>query len=325
MAGKVSLDISISDYPHTRSILSGEIAIEGVEPNFIRIVPQIGAFRRMVRNHEFDVCELAPTTYMIARAYGAPFVGLPVFLMRQFNHSALLVRPDAGITEPKQLEGHKVGVRAYSVTTGVWFRSILIEDYDVDISRITWVVDDEEHVQAMKLPPNVVHAGPGQSLHDMMAAGELSAGFKGNAGVGRKGSPAGGWQVVPTDYPQLFPHAGEVEAESYRRTGIYPIHGILVVKDKVLADHPWVARSLYDAFAASKAEWLKEHLAGTSTDKLDDKYRKLRRIVGDDPLPYGLQANLPSIEALARTVWDQKLSPRRLSLEEIVVDPEGNP
>jgi len=320
MADKVRLDISIGDYPHTHRILTGEIEIAGVEPNFIRVVPQIGAYRRMVRDHEFDVCEIAPTTYMIARGYGAPFVGLPIFLMRQFNHSSLLVRPDAGITEPRQLEGRRVGVRAYSVTTGVWLRSILIEDYGVDLSKITWVVDDEEHVRELVLPPNVVHTSPGESLHDLMATGNLVAGFKGNAGVGRKGSPTGdGWQVVPTDYPQLFPNAAEIEAESYRRTGIYPIHGVLVVKDAVLAEHPWIAKSLYEAFATAKAEWLVDHHAGRSTDKLDDKYRKLRRIVGDDPLPYGLEANAASIAALARTAWDQKLSPRPLTIEEIIV------
>jgi hypothetical protein len=87
---KVSLDISIAEYPHTQKILSGEIPIEGVEPNFIDVKPQIGAYRRMVRDHEFDVCEIAPTTYIIARSYGAPFVGLPIFLMRQINHGTLL-------------------------------------------------------------------------------------------------------------------------------------------------------------------------------------------------------------------------------------------
>jgi 4,5-dihydroxyphthalate decarboxylase len=322
MTGKVRLDISIADYPHTRRIISGEIPIQGVEPNFVRVTPQIAAYRRMVRDHAFDVCELAPTTYIIARAYGAPFVGLPVFLVRRFNHSGLLIRPDAGILEPRDLVGKKVGVRAYSVTTGVWFRSTLIEDYGIDISKIIWVVDDEEHVRELTLPPNVVHTGPGQSLHDMMAAGELHAGFKANAGVGRKGSPTGGWEVVPTDYPPLFPNAGAVEAESYRRTGIYPIHGIVVVKDNVLAEHPWVATSLYDAFAAAKAEWLERHLAGRSDEKSDETYRKLRKIVGDDPLPYGIEANRTTIEALCRTALHQGLSPRALALEEIIVDPE---
>ena len=161
MANRLKLDVAIADYPHTAAILNGSIAIDGVEPNFIRIVPQIAAYRRMVRRVEFDVCEIAPTTYMIARALGAPFIALPISLMRRFHHGGLLVHPDAGIKHPKDLEGRKVGVRAYSVTTGVWTRGILMDEYGLDSSKVTWVVDDEEHVTQLRLPANVVHAPEG--------------------------------------------------------------------------------------------------------------------------------------------------------------------
>ena len=189
MAGNVPLKIAVSEMPHTSAVRNGSIPIEGVDAEIVTVQPQIGAFRRMVRQVEFDVCELAPTTYIIARAYGAPFVALPIFVLRRFHHSGLLVRPDAGIKTPKDLEGRKVGVRAYSVTTGVWTRGILIDEFGLDSSKVTWVVDDEEHVTQLKLPSNVVHAPEGRSLADMMADGELAAGFHGNAGVGRSGSP----------------------------------------------------------------------------------------------------------------------------------------
>src|SRR5438309_12055090 len=119
------LTFAIADYPHTSAIKSGAIPIEGVAPEFVNVTPQVAAFRRMVRQVEFDVCELAPTTYIIARAYNAPFVALPIFVTRRFHHSGLLVRPDAGIATPKDLEGKKVGARAYTVTTGAWPRGIL--------------------------------------------------------------------------------------------------------------------------------------------------------------------------------------------------------
>lgn len=322
MSARIPLDISIAEYPHTQKILTGEIEIEGVEPNFISVKPQIGAYRRMVRNHEFDVCEIAPTTYIIARAYGAPFVGLPIFLMRQFNHGTLLVRADAGINSPKDLEGRKVGVRAYSVTTGVWLRAALVEDFGLDSSKVTWVVDDEEHVLDLDLPANVVHTQNGRSLADMMADGELAAGFAANAGVGRKGAPTGGWQVVENDYPKLFPNAAVVEKDYYHRTGIYPIHGMIVVKDAVLKEHQWVARSLYDAFAKAKTAWMADFNSGASNTKLDEKYRNLSKIVGPDPLPYGMAKNLPSIEALARAAENQKMTPRLMTVSELFVDPE---
>ena len=166
---------------------------------FVEVVPIIGAFRRMVRDVEFDVCEMAPTTYMIARALGAPFIALPIFLMRRFHHGGFVVRPDAGIKQPKDLEGKKVGVRAYSVTTGVWTRGIFVNEYGLDSSKVTWVVDDEEHVTQLKLPPNVVHAPEGKSLQSMMASGEIQAGFTGPAGVGRAGPPIGNWDMNAPD------------------------------------------------------------------------------------------------------------------------------
>jgi len=156
LANRIRLKIAVADYPHTAAVKNGSIAIEGVDAEFITVQPQIAAFRRMVRQVEFDVCELAPTTYFIARAYGAPFVALPIFMVRRFHHAGLLVRPDSGIRAPKDLEGRKVGVRAYSVTTGVWTRGILMDEFDLDSSKVTWVVDDEEHVTQLPLPANVI-------------------------------------------------------------------------------------------------------------------------------------------------------------------------
>ena len=318
----MKLDISIAEYPHTAAILSGEIPIEGVAPNFVKVVPQIGAFRRMVRQVEFDVCEIAPTTHIIARAYGAPFVALPIFVMRRFHHSGLLVRPDAGIKQPTDLEGRKVGVRAYSVTTGVWTRGILIDEFGLDSSKVTWVVDDEEHVTQLKLPPNVVHAPEGRSLADMMADGELAAGFAANAGIGRSGSPTGGWKQVAANYPDLFPDAEGLEAAWFKKTGIYPMHGTIVVRDAILEDHPWVARSLFDAFSNAKNAWLAKLWSGEATSAGDKKYLKLTNTVGDDPLPYGMKANLPTILALEDTAFKQGLTPRRMAIGDLFVDPE---
>ena len=325
LARPVKLKIAIADYPNTLAVKSGAIPIEGVEPEFVNVVPQIGAFRRMVRQVEFDVCELAPTTYIIARAFNAPFVALPIFVMRRFHHSGFLVRPDAGIKVPKDLEGKKVGVRAYSVTTGVWTRGIFIDDYGLDASKVTWVVDDEEHVTQMKLPPNVVHAPDGKSLVSMMEAGEIVAGFDGNAGIGRSGSPTGGWQAAApganASYPELIENVEEVEAAWHRRTGIYPMHGTIVVKDSVLAENPWIAKSLFDAFSRAKNEWLVRLKSGEANTAGDKKYLALTKVVGDDPLPFGMEANMPTIRALEDTAFKQKLIPERVPLARAWVDP----
>ncbi len=321
MAGKVHLKFAIAEHPHTSKIRSGEIAIEGVDADFVTVKPQIGAFRRMVRDVEFDVCEIAPTTYIIARAHGKPFKALPIFVVRRFHHSGMLVRPDAGIATPKDLEGKRVGVRAYSVTTGVWIRQVFIDEYGLDNSKVTWVVDDEEHVQELQLPANVIHAPAGRSLADMIAAGDLHAGVEAAAGIGRTGAPTGGWQEVEANYPDLIPNAESAEAEYFNRTGVYPMHGTIVVKDSVLAEHPWIARSLNDAFTRAKEDWLAQLNSGEASGAGADKYRKLQKIVGADPLPYGIEENRPTIEALEKTAFEQGLTPRRMSMEELFVDP----
>ena len=318
----VKLNIAIASYGHTAALNNGSVAIAGIAANFIEVVPIVGAFRRMVRDVEFDVCELAPTTYLIARARGAPYIALPIFVMRRFHHGGFVVRPDSGIRVPKDLEGKQVGVRAYSVTTGVWTRGIFMNEYGLDAAKVTWVVDDEEHVATLKLPPNVVHAPQGKSLASMMASGELQAGFAGPAGIGRAGPPVGNWEAggAPAQsYPELIPDAAKVEADWYRTTGIYPIHGTIVVKDDVLAKHPFVAKSLFDAFAAAKQPYLERLKAGVGNTPEDVRYRSFAPLMSD-PLPYGMAANRPSIEALVTYSLQQKLIPSRPQLDQVFVD-----
>ena len=322
MSNKLKLTFAIPEASHLSKIRNGSIPIEGIDPEILTIQPQIAAFRRMVRNLEFDVCALAPTTYYCARAYGVPIVALPIFVHRGFHHGGLKVNPKAGIKFAKDLEGKKVGVRAYSVTSGVWIRSILIDEFGLDSSKVTWVVDDEEHVTQLELPPNVIHTTPDRSLADMMADGELAAGVGGLAGVGRKGSPTGGWKTVPTEYPDLFPNARELEADWYKRTGIYPMHDTIVVKESVLIEHPWVTKSIFDAFRQAKNEWLPTLDSDNLEDPNDKKYAGLREIVGPDPLPYGIEPNLPAIKFLEEAAFKQGLMPRRMSVEELFVDPE---
>jgi len=326
MRAKVPLKIAVATSGHTAAVKDGTVPIAGVESSFVEVVPIIAAFRRMVRDVEFDVCEMAPTTYLIARARGAPYIALPIFVMRRFHHGGFVVRPDANIKVPKDLEGKQVGVRAYSVTTGVWTRGIFTNEYGLDASKVTWVVDDEEHVTTLKLPANVVHAPPGKSLASMMASGELQAGFTGPAGIGRAGAPTANWeqggQTSAQNYPELIPNVAEVEADWYRRTGIYPIHGTIVVKTDVLDRHPWVARALFDAFTTAKASYLESLRRGAGEKPEDLRYRSFMPLMGD-PLPYGMQANRASIDALMTYALQQRLIPERMPLDQAFFDPEA--
>jgi 4,5-dihydroxyphthalate decarboxylase len=325
MATQPRLKIAIADYGHTRAVKSNGVPIEGIEPDFVQVVPIIGAFRRMVRDLEFDICEMAPTTYMIARARGAPYIALPIFLMRRFHHGGFVVRPDAGIRQPKDLEGKKVGVRAYSVTTGVWTRGIFVNEYGLDSPKVTWVVDDEEHVSTLKPPPNVVHAPEGKSLQSLMKSGEIQAGFTGPAGVGRAGPPISGWDkasevaVAPDTYPELIANVEQVETDWFRRTGIYPIHGLVVVKDEHIKRYPWLPRALMNAFVAAKKPYLEALKRGHGESPEDKRYRAFSSLMSD-PLPYGMAANRSSIQALVTYSLQQELIPSRPALDQVFVD-----
>lgn len=324
LSNRLPLRIAIATYGHTAALKDGRVEIAGTAPEFIEVSPIIAAFRRMVRDLEFDVCEMAPTTYVIARAAGIPMTALPIFLSRRFHHSGLICRKDAGIKKPRDLEGKKVGVRAYSVTTGVWTRGILMNEYGLDNDRVSWVVDDEEHVTSLRLPANVEHAPAGRSLNEMMAAGEIQAGFTSRAGIGRKGAPKAGWEAAGEevdDYNDLFENVAEIEAEWYRKTGIYPMHGCIVVRGELLAAHPWLAGVLLDAFSAAKQIWLTRLRSNEEGGADEKKYRGLAKLVGDDPLPYGLEENRASIDALITYAWQQKLIPSPVKASSMFLDP----
>ncbi len=324
-ASPLKLKITVGSYGHTAPLKDGSVPIEGVEPDYVRVEPLIAAFRRMVRDVEFDACEVACTTYIVARAYGRPFKALPIFLMRNFHHGGIVYRDDANIKAPKDLEGKKVGVRAFTVTTGAWTRGILASEYGLDVSKVTWVVDDEEHVTELKLPPNVIHVPEGKSLVSMMASGEIQAGFTANAGIGREGPPIEGWaagaQAKPQVYPDLLPNAGQLEEPWFKRTGIYPMHGVLVVKDELVAKHPWLVKSLYKAFTEAKNRYVAQLRAGVGDSPMDMRYRGFLKLM-DDPLPFGIKENLPTINMLIDIATKQGLIPRRMSIDELFIDPD---
>jgi len=207
------------------------------------------------------------------------------------------------VQSPKDLEGKRVGVRAYTVTTGVWARGILATEYGVDLDKITWVVVDEEHVQEYRKPANVMER-PGANLAEMLVQGELAAAI----GVGKVDSP---------DVKPLIPDASAAEAVWYRKTGIYPINHTVVVKNAVLQSDPSLAPRLFAGFEAAKAQFLKELSSGADLPADLQVLAKRRSIVGDDPLPNGLARNRKALEAIIRFAHEQKILPRAVKPEEM--------
>jgi hypothetical protein len=265
----------------------------------------IQAFRRMVRSLEFDVSEMAFTTYLVARAHGKPFTALPIFCVRGFHHGAILRRAAATGLVPEDLEGREVGVnRGYTVTTGVWARGILADEYGVDLDRVTWVLSGDEHVAEYQPPPNVVPAGPGQDVPAMVASGDLTAGIGVAPGPG----------LAP-----LIPGAEEAGFSALRQRGLYPINHLIVVRDELLADHPDLARDLFAAYAEAKAIYVGRLRDGCVADPepADLMYRRVMDITGADPLPYGIEPNRAMIDQLVRHAVSQHILDKPVAAEDL--------
>ena len=297
------LKTAIATYPHTKGLKDGTVTAPGIRFDHVEVSPITGAFRRMCRALEFDLCEMAITTYLTAKAHDKAFTALPVFVLRQFHHSPIAYNVKSGVASPKDLEGKKVGVRAYTVTTGVWVRGILATEYGVDLDKVTWVVVDEEHVQEYRKPANVLER-PGANLGEMLAKGELAAAI----GVGQVDSP---------DVKPLIPNARDAEAAWYRKTGIYPINHTVVVKDSLLRADPTLAPRLFTAFTEAKAVLLRQLASGAELAADAQALAQRRTVVGDDPLPYGLARNRKAIEAVIQFARDQKILPHKVEPEDM--------
>lgn len=303
------LTVVLGEFPHAQPLLDGDVEIDGYLVDPVEVKPVIGAYRRMIRDLEFDVCELAPVSYLMARQEDIPLTAVPVFLNRRFHHGDVQCAAGSGIRVPRDLEGRRIGVRAYSVSTGVWVRGVLRDEYGVDIDKITWVVDDDDHI-AGRVPANVERVTDGRSLGELLRAGEIDAALTGNAGTGRAGAPRTGWTAAaePTSgsddspYP-LFPKAGTLAVDHYVRTGVYPLHSLISVRSALVERDPGLPEKLYAAFAESK----RRHLADRPGWSAAPRLARQGRAIGGDPVPYGIEANEPSLNAMVRFAEDQGL------------------
>lgn len=307
------LTVAVGDYPHVRALLAGKVPVAGYEVEEVEVKPIIGAYRRMIRDLEFDVCELAPVSYAMALQAGIPLTAIPVFLNRRFHHADIQCAAGSGIGVPKDLHGRRVGVRAYSVSTGVWGRGVLMEQYGVDNSKITWVVDDDDHVEG-HAPDNVERVTDGRSLSALLRAGEIDAAFTGNAGTGRAGAPRAGWTAVTDSggeaYP-LFPEAEVLARDWYLRTGIYPLHSVIALKAELVDRDPALPTALYRALAEAKRLQVELDPAWSAQPHL----ARQALLTGGDPVPYGVDANIESLLAMERFGREQGLLDERPEIE----------
>jgi 4,5-dihydroxyphthalate decarboxylase len=297
------LTFALGNYGLTKPLKQAGTDFGPFDLNFVHVDQIVPMMRRMCRGLEFDVCEMAFTTYVCARAAGLPFTAIPLFVTRNFHHWAILYNEKSGVRTPKDLEGRKVGVnRGYTVTTGLWARGILQSEYGVDLNKITWVPTDDEHVLGFQYPPNVDNSFRGKPMKDLLLSGAV------DAALGEVG-------VEAPEIKPLIPDARNAAFDYFRRTGIYPINHGVVVKNSVLKDNPGIAGELTRAFEIAKAEYLK-NMQGNEIASWD-KAATINSTVVGDPYPFGIEKNRKALEAITQFAFDQKMVPRKYTVEEL--------
>lgn len=297
------LRTAVGNYGHTTPLKDGTVSSDSFEMEHIEVSPVTSIFRRMVRELEFDVAEMALSTYLCSRAHGKQFTGIPIFLTRAFYHGGLSVNRRSGIEFPKDLEGKRVGVRSYTLTPGVWTRGLLQTEYGVDLDAITWVLSGDEHVAEYVAPSNVVSSS-NSNLGEMLLSGEIDAAI----GAGPVDSP----DVVP-----LFHGPDDADAAWHSKTGIYPISHMVVVKNAALESNPDLAQELCSTFKTAKSLYMHRLQSGDADEAADRALRKMAEVVGDDPIPYGLESSHQTLETFVGFNVDQKVIPQHVDVEEL--------
>ena len=317
------LSLACGDYDRTRPLVDGRVRPLGLDLTCLPMTIE-EIFFRMARFREFDAAEMSLGSFLVSLSAGeeAPFVAIPVFPSRSFRHSGIYVHAGSGIERPEQLVGRTVGVAEYQLTANVWIRGILAEDYGVPVGSVRYRTGGlhepgRPEKLAVSLPADVDVApiGPGRTLSDMLASGEIDALYtprtprsfaEGHPGVAR-----------------LFPDFRAVESAYFRRTGIFPIMHVVVIRADVYRRDRWVARSLMEAFAEAR------RIALTGLDEtaslrymlpwLPDDVASVRAVLGDDYWTYGLDGNEAALAAIARYAFEQGLTPRPYAPRELFV------
>ena len=308
----IRLSLSCGDYDRTRPLIDGTVPTPGLDLTVIPL-PSAERHSRFVRNLEFDVCELQIAQYLGLKSRGAPITAIPVFPHRRFNHSCVMVRVDSDIVGPEDLRGRRVGVHGHFNPIALWIRGLLQHEFDLPAREIHWVADSPEDVPGWVAPPwlHIERAPEGRKMQDLLKTGELDAQILSDSGADASS--------INRVTRRLWPKYREVEADYYRRTGIFPIRHLVVMKDDVLLNSPAAASQLVSVFEDAKqqayrywADHRRSSLAWFGAEQEEE-----RALFGADPWPYSVEENRIVLETLLDYAVEQGLTERRLSIDEI--------
>jgi 4,5-dihydroxyphthalate decarboxylase len=271
----------LGDHAHVQPLKRGEVRSDSVALEFVDFSPTNAAFKPMVREQKFDVCEMAIVTYLMARAYNKPLVLLPATMLGRFQHGYALYNAERGRLGPADLKGKRVGIRSFTTTTGAWIRGILANDYGVDLDRIKWVTFEDPHVA--EYVDTTERAPKDKKILQMLLDGELDAVL---------GETSNDPKLKP-----LFPDPAAEAAKWYARRGVVPVNHLVVVTEQLAKSRPDVVAGVYDLLRQNKM------LAGPPATP--------------DLAPFGIEANRKPLELIVDYAFQQGLIPRRYAVEEL--------
>ena len=316
---KLELSVAVGDYDRTRALIDGSVAIDGVDPIYMTLVPE-EIFFRAFRAAEFDICELSLSSYSIKTAQNdCPYVAVPAFVSRAFRHTAIYVRTDR-VKKPEDLKGRKVGLPEYQLTANVWARALLEDDYGVKPSDIHWIrggIEDAGRPEklAIELPPGVRldDAPQGATVSRLLEAGEIDGFIAPRPPkLVEAGHPNIGW---------LFRDPVAAAKDYYKRTELFPIMHVVGIRRTLAEKHPWLPGAVFKAFERAKAVGL-EKLSDTSATKVtlpfvEEALTAARGLMGEDFWSYGVEKNRKVLDYFLDQHHAQGLSSQRVSVGEL--------
>ena len=317
--GSLHLTLACENYDRTRPLKDGVVKPEGIELNYL-VMSVEEIFWRMMKYEEFDVSELSMGAFLTAAARGRrPFIAIPVFPSRTFRHRCIFVNTGSGIQRPQDLRGKRMGVPEYGMTAAVWLRGLFQHEYGVPPEEIHWIQAGEENPGRkdrvdFELPAGVrLERRADRTLNEMIDNGEIDAMMSPRMPTCfLEGSPR---------VRRLFQNYKQVEMDYFKKTGLFPIMHVIVIKRSVYEREPWVAQTLYKAFGEAKDRCMRElydtNILRVSLPWTAAEYEDTRELMTADYWPYGLEANRANLETLHGYLYEQGLIKQKLNLEEL--------
>ncbi len=290
MPEKLKLYTLLGDYPNTAALRKGEVTSGLVDFAFADVKVSNTAFKPLVREARFDLGELAIVTYLQAKAYGKPYVLIPATVLGRGQHHTIAYNPERGRLSASDLTGKRVGVRAYTQTTGAWVRGFFADDYKIDPAKIHWITFEDPHLAEYKDPDFVARAPEGKTLVQMLIDGELDAAI-----VGDKLPDA---RLAP-----LIDDADTAARRWAERHGGIPINHMMVVRKEIVISRPGVMKEIYRVLRESRRA-----VPPPADNSIFDPWR------------FGVEPNRRSLEIIIDYSFRQKLIPRRFSVDELFDD-----